>query len=74
VVNVIVSIRSPGTNGDDEAAVLPRLAAAQALLVLVQSAGCEPGADEIEPGYILPIDSEISRPADCVFEGSSQTP
>jgi len=54
VVNVIVSIRSPGTVGDDEAAVSPRLAAAQALLVVVQSVGYEPGAGEIEPGYILP--------------------
>jgi len=71
VVNVIVSIRSPGTVGDDVAAVLPRLAA-QALLVLVQSAGYKPGADEIEPRYILPI--EKSRPAGCVFEGSNQTP
>ena len=55
MVNVIVSIRSPGTVGDDEAAVSPRLAAAQALLVVVQSVGYEPGAGEIEPGYILPI-------------------
>ena len=72
MVNVIVSIRSPGTVGDAEAAVLPRLAA-QALLVLMQSAGFEPGADGIEPRYILPIGSEKSRPAGCVFEGSSQT-
>jgi hypothetical protein len=73
VLNVIVSIRSPGTVGDDEAAVLPRLAA-QALLVLVQSAGYKPSVDEIEPRYILPIGSEKSRPAGCVFEGSRQTP
>ena len=73
MVNVIVSIRLPGTVGDDEAAVSPRLAAAQALLVLVESVGNEPGADEIEPGYTLPIGSEKSRPAGCDFEGSSQT-
>jgi hypothetical protein len=74
VVNVIVSIRSPGAVGDDEAAVSPRLAAAQALLVLVQSVGYERGAGEVEPGYILPIGSEKSRSAGCVFEVSSQTP
>ena len=55
MVNVIVSIRSPRAVGDDEAAVPPRLAAAPALLVLVPSVGYEPGAGEIEPGYILPI-------------------
>ena len=74
MVNVIVSIRSPGVVGDDEAAVSPRLAAAQALLVLVQSVGYEPGADEIEPGHIRPIGSEKSPPVGCVFEVSSQTP
>jgi hypothetical protein len=74
VVNGIVSLRWPGAFGDDEAAVSPRVAAAQALLVLVQAVGYEPGAGEIELEYILPLGSEESRPAGCVFEGSSQTP
>jgi hypothetical protein len=49
VVNIIVSIRSPGTVGDDEVAVLPRLAA-QALLVLMQSAAMSPAQTESNPG------------------------
>src|SRR3712207_7134471 len=41
---------SPRAVGDDEAAVSPRLAAAQVLLVLVQSVGLSPARAKSNPG------------------------